>query len=105
MSRIIGIAGKYAGKSVVINSGDSVMFGRDEVTCRILFSESTKGISRHHCVVRYLPQTNMFLINDIGSTYGTFLIDGTKIGPTPTAIKPGERFYLGSQSNMFEVGK
>lgn len=100
--QIVGIAGVYAGNLFPMNP-NGIMMGRDTVACQLVFPESTKGISRHHCVVRYLPETGMFVINDIGSSYGTFLINGTKSGSTPTAIKTGERFYLGSKSNMFEV--
>lgn len=99
---LIGITGEYAGKSFPIKI-NGIMLGRDNVACQIIFGSHAKGVSRHHCMIKYNADTSMFVINDIGSSYGTFLVSGTKIGSTPTAIKNGERFYLGSQSNMFEV--
>lgn len=103
MPKIIGIAGTYAGRNFDFNLGESVMIGRDEVACKIVFGTHSKGVSRHHCVVKYSSETGMFVIYDVGSSYGTFLMNGSKIGTTPTAIRNGERFYLGSPSIMFEV--
>ena len=46
----------------------------------------------------------MFIINDLGSTYGTYLMNGMRIpSGQPAALRPGERFYAGSQANVFEV--
>jgi pSer/pThr/pTyr-binding forkhead associated (FHA) protein len=99
---LIGIAGMYAGKNIPMNT-TQVMFGRDPVSCQIIFPDGTQGVSRHHCVIRFNSESRMFVIHDVGSSHGTFLLNGTKVGSTPMAINSGERFYLGSQSNMFEV--
>ena len=71
---------------------------------RIIVQDTAPGISRHHCQVNFNPQTGMFIINDLGSTYGTYLMNGMRIpSGQPAALRPGERFYAGSQANVFEV--
>ena len=100
---IVGISGEFAGRSVQLLPGGT-MIGRDSVACQIALSASAPGISRHHCQVNYNPQTGLFIINDLGSTYGTYLMNGMRIpSGQPAALRPGERFYAGSQANVFEV--
>lgn len=100
---IVGISGEFAGRSVQLLPGGT-MIGRDSVACQIALSASAPGISRHHCQVNFNPQTGMFIINDLGSTYGTYLMNGIRIpSGQPAALRPGERFYAGSQANVFEV--
>lgn len=100
---LVGISGEFAGKSFPIPQ-NGIMLGRDNVACQIIFSNNAQGVSRHHCMVQFNPQTNMFVVNDMGSSYGTYSSMGTKImSGQPLALKPGERFYLGTQINMFEV--
>lgn len=100
---IVGISGEFAGRVVQL-SPNGTMIGRDNVACQIVLSASAQGVSRHHCQVNYNPQTGMFIVNDLGSTYGTFLMNGMRIkSGQPVALRPGERFYAGSQANVFEV--
>ena len=41
---------------------------------------------------------------DRGSTYGTYLADGTRLGPNqPYALRPGTEFYIGTKENVFRV--
>lgn len=100
---IVGISGEFAGRVVQL-SPNGTMIGRDNVACQIVLSASAQGVSRHHCQVNYNPQTGMFIVNDLGSTYGTYLMNGMRIkSGQPVALRPGERFYTGSQANVFEV--
>jgi len=100
---LVGISGEFAGKRFLIPQS-GIMLGRDNVACQIIFSNSAKGVSRHHCMVQFNTQTNMFVINDMGSSYGTFSDNGIKItSGQPLALKSGEKFYLGSRTCMFEV--
>lgn len=100
---IVGISGEFAGKAFPMSS-NGILMGRDNVSCQIVFSPTTQGISRHHCQVNYNQQSRMFIINDVGSTYGTYTMNGVRIqSGQPMALSVGERFYLGSKSNIFEV--
>ncbi|MBS7008431.1 RDD family protein [Anaerostipes sp.] len=101
--QVVGISGEFAGQSAGISAA-GVMIGRDPVACRIALSASSPGVSRHHCQVDYNLQTGMFIVNDLGSTYGTYLMDGTKLtSGQPAALRAGERFCVGSRANIFEV--
>lgn len=101
--QIIGITGQFAGKAYNLPS-QGAMFGRDAASCEFVFLESTQGISRNHCKIAFNPQTNMFVLYDLGSSYGTFLSNGTKVlQGQPVALRYGEEFYLASRANLFRV--
>lgn len=100
---VICIRGNFAGKAFNINQ-QGITFGRDANICEFAFPESTKGISRLHCKLLFNPQTQMFVLYDLGSSYGTFLENGTRIiQDHPIALRSGEGFYLASQANFFRV--
>ncbi|MFR3907208.1 MAG: FHA domain-containing protein, partial [Christensenellales bacterium] len=53
------------------------------------------GISKVHCVVR--RESFGIVIEDLGSTYGTFLENGMKLEPnSPLAAGNRCEFYLGN---------
>lgn len=44
------------------------------------------------------------LLMDLGSTYGTFLSDGTKLEPNkPYYLNYGQSFYLVDPANTFRI--
>ena len=78
-----------------------ILIGR-ESDCGIRFFGAAPGVSRHHCSIR-MGSSGPTLV-DLGSSYGSYLADGTKIPPHyPMPIRPGSRFYLGSSQNLFEL--
>ncbi len=80
---------------------EGLMFGRDS-DCAVRFSPDTRGISRHHCAIRW--QQGIPVLVDLNSAYGTFLGDGRKLPPSyPTAVAAGSRFYLAAPSNLFQI--
>lgn len=101
--KVTGISGEKAGMSFLIaNTG--TMIGRDPTVCHIIMRKSA-GVSRIHCFITYNNANGTYVISDRNSTYGTFTESGQKIMPgNSIALKHGERFYLGSPQNMFEVG-
>ncbi|HWT74387.1 MAG TPA: RDD family protein [Mobilitalea sp.] len=100
---VVCISGPCAGKAFNIPQ-QGITFGRDSNLCEIAFSENTKGISRIHCKVLFNYQTQMFVLYDMGSSYGTFLENGTKVlQDQPVALSSGQGFYLASNSNFFRV--
>jgi len=99
---IIGISGEKAGMRFALR-GNGVMIGRDPAVCQLVMRKSN-GISKLHCYVSYNPASRMYIISDRGSRYGTYTERGERITPDKSiALKSGERFYLGSRNNMFEV--
>lgn len=98
------LSGEFAGAIFSVGSG-GLTLGRNPVSCQIVFHKNSRGISQQHCFVTYNPQTGLYVINDLGSTYGTFSIEKGQIKKgIPAVLAPGDRFYLGKRENLFEVG-
>ncbi len=101
--QIIGISGQFAGRAFPIAPQGS-MLGTDPASCDFVFPRGTPGISRNHCKIQYNPQTQMFILYDLGSSYGTFLGNGARVVQgQPMALRPGDDFYLASQATLFRV--
>ncbi|MCD8365210.1 MAG: FHA domain-containing protein [Clostridiales bacterium] len=94
------LSGPLKGRSYNIGR-NGMQFGRD-VDCAVRFPNDTKGISRHHCAIRW--QQGVLVLVDMGSTYGTFQGDGRQLPQNyPVTIAPGSRFYLADPSNLFQI--
>ncbi|MFR5876183.1 MAG: RDD family protein [Eubacterium sp.] len=107
---------QLSGEPVIIGKGSSfnnvvfsvpsggILLGRDPVSCQIVFSSKEPAVSRIHCSVRFNRQTESFLVQDSGSSFGTFFSNGKEIKRNQIAmLLPGDSFYLGSKKNMFQV--
>ncbi|MZP29823.1 FHA domain-containing protein [Heliobacterium undosum] len=98
-----GITGEYAGSVLELREGTLTM-GRDPKTCQLVFSPESKDVGRMHCTVRYENANQNFLLEDANSVNGTFLISGERLVPRePRRLRSGDRFYLSTQKNLFEV--
>ena len=96
-----GVSGAFAGQRFAVNK--KLLFGRDSSACAVAFPLDTAGISGIHCEIT-VDGTTAYL-RDLGSSFGTFLANGTKLAPkTPVRIATGDRFYLASADNTFEFG-
>lgn len=94
------LAGPLKGQSYNVGR-EGLIFGRD-MDCTVHFPAETRGISRHHCALRW--QQGVPVLVDLGSAYGTFLGDGKQLPRNyPTAIGPGTRFYLATPANLFQI--
>lgn len=77
-----------------------VQVGRDSATCRLVFREDTPGVSSRHCQIYFDEQNQVFVVTDLGSTYGTFLAGGQRIAPeSPVKLPPKSSIYLGEPDN------
>lgn len=84
---------------------NGVLMGRDSNVADITFPQDASGISRTHCSVRYNEQTELFILEDLCSSYGTYTESGEKVPPHKIKIlENNEKFYLAQNSNMFCVG-
>ena len=94
------LSGPMSGRTYRLGTG-GILIGR-ESDCGIRFFGNAPGVSRHHCSVRI--QHGRPALVDLGSSYGSYLADGTKLPPNyPMPIHPGSKFYLGSSKNLFEL--
>lgn len=101
--KLVGVAGRHAGQAFLIGP-QGLLMGRDQSACDFVFDNNTNGISRTHCKVEYNPQTGMFILYDLGSSYGTFLGNGVRVPQgQPMALRSGDQFYLADRSCMFMV--
>lgn len=101
--KLLGVAGRYAGQAYLIGP-QGLMMGRDQSACDFVFDGSASGISRTHCKIQYNPQTGMFILYDLGSSYGTYLGNGMRVPQgQPMALSAGEQFYLADRGCMFMV--
>lgn len=96
-----GVAGYYAGSSVPLEG--PLILGRDQQQANVVFPPNLTGISKLHCRVAR-TQDGQVTLEDLGSSNGTFLASGLPCrAGQPVTLAPGDRFYLGSISNMFEI--
>jgi hypothetical protein len=97
------IAGQYAGKSFSLDAGPSVL-GRDHHTANLVFEDDADNISKRHCMVSWDAARQTFVLEDLGSTNGTFLATGERLTPgQPRDVAAGGRFFIGDLRNQFEV--
>lgn len=101
--RLICVNGPFAGMIYSVPSG-GLIIGRDSISCQVILPSSQKNVSRVHCLLTYNPMSKMFVLSDHNSSLGTFLNNGTRVMYSkPVALKSGDRFYLASRDNLFEV--
>lgn len=100
LPQIIGKSGYFTSKKFSVK--DKLIIGRDPKRAKIIFPDKTKGVSAVHMEIRNIDGS--LQIVDLGSTYGTFLSDGTKLNSTvPYVVNKGDEFYLGAKENRFQV--
>lgn len=96
--RLLCTQGEYANATIPLDGG-GLIIGRDAGRCGLVL-HSTE-ISRMHARVSFTPGTGQFLIEDLGSTNGTF------VGPDKikgaTTVQPGQNFHLGQSGAAFTV--
>ena len=99
-----GLAGFYAGASIPLESRPWI-FGRDHQVANLVFPDEMGQISKRHCQLSLDSQSGAVTLEDLWSSNGTFLDSGEKIEPGhPRTLRAGERFYLASRDNLFEIG-
>lgn len=83
---------------------EPLTIGRDPRTCQLVFPANMTDIGRKHCILRFDQRVQTFLLEDCGSTNGTFLRTGERIDPGRLQrLQPGDRFYLSNPMTTFEV--
>ncbi len=99
-----GVQGQYAGKSFPLDTGPSVL-GRDQRAANMVFAAEAHSISKRHCMVSWDAGRRTFVIQDLGSTNGTFLATGERLTAGQSRdLAAGARFFIGDLRNQFEVG-
>ena len=97
---LTGLSGYFEGKAFSVES--QIRLGRDSNVCAAAFPVDQPGISGCHCQI--VLENNAVYLKDLGSSFGTFMADGTKLtAQLPVKLKDGDRFYLADAANLFEI--
>ena len=96
---VTGLTGPLTGRRFPLDR--NLRIGRNAGN-DIAFPEGTPGISGSHCML--IPQGNMVYLADLGSSYGTFLDNGSRLAPQEKhPLKKGDVFYLASRKQSFRI--
>ena len=94
---------QHAGKAFYI-TGKPTVIGRNTTDCAIAYEMGTPGVSGKHCTLSYDGLLEQFTLTDIGSSFGTFLGNGTKLTPNvPVKLNAGDSFYVGDKANVITL--
>lgn len=100
---LCGVDGEFAGASFRVN-GEDLLIGRDASTCQVVFPMEIGEVSRRHCTLRFDEETRTFVLEDLGSSNGTFLDGGERLQPGKRyTLRSGDRFALSGEKHRFEV--
>lgn len=98
--RVVGLAGHYAGRRFAVDR--PLRLGRNSAKTDLSFPENTAGVSGVHCMLT--PVDNGVALQDLNSTYGTFLGDGTRVMPDQSVVLThGMEFYLGGRAQLLKI--
>lgn len=99
---IVGVNG-YFNNQIFEIGVSQITIGRDPNFCQLVYPMKTDDISRRHCSIKYNEVNQTFIIEDYSSN-GTFLKSGERLKNGQSYhLRSGDRFYLSSPENMFEV--
>ncbi len=99
---MVGVNGYFNNQVIELGAGQ-ITIGRDPNFCQLVYPMNTVDISRRHCSIKYNELSQIFILEDYSSN-GTFLQTGERLKAGQTYhLRSGDRFYLTSSQNMFEV--
>jgi hypothetical protein len=97
--RLQSVRGTFGRKRFALEG--HVVVGVDPSQCNLVYPKGTRGISRKH--LELLVQNGNVYIEDLGSTYGTFL-NGRKLEPHQwMMLHKGDSFWLATESECFVI--
>lgn len=97
--RLVGTEGYFAGKRIALDH--ELKLGRNP-NSDLDYPTDTPGISSTHCLLT--PREDCVLLTDLGSTYGTYLANGTRLTPHQSvSLQSGDKFYLADPRQSFVI--
>ena len=99
--RVQGISGQFAGRRFAIPG--QLRIGRDPSRNDLVYPAESQGISGVHCVL--VADGGRLLMQDLGSTYGTFVGGNRLAANSPVELRVGDRFSLGSDRETYVVAR
>lgn len=96
---VLGTGGVQDGKRFA--PAPELRMGRNPQSCNVVYPSDCPGVSGTHCSV--VLRDGSLWIEDLGSSYGTF-VDGKKLEKgTPVKLELNSVFWLGERANSFKV--
>ncbi len=96
------VAGPFAGQKIPLSSKPCVI-GRDAAVSNLVFPHDATQVSKRHCQLT-CDAGGEVILEDSWSSNGTFTASGQRIAAGQGhQLQAGEKFYLGSRENLFEV--
>jgi len=96
---LVGLDGSFAGRRFPIR--DCITMGRANKNT-LVFPQDAPGVSSSHCSLSH-TETGVVIV-DLGSTYGTYTANGSKLIPNQkTMLRKGDIFYIGTRNNSFRI--
>lgn len=99
--RLVGVNGQFAGRRFAVP--ERVCIGADPSRNHLVFERGTQGISRRHCEL--ILKGNTLYLQDVGSSFGTFLNGQKLTAGQPVAVKVGDVFTLASDQVSFRIDR
>lgn len=99
------LSGAMAGAVFPISG--TVLLGRDPAACAIVYPRNAPGVSAKHCSIT--SQGNGILLMDLGSSYGTMVVEGNngsmrRLQPNASQfLTSGQVFCVGGRENAYQV--
>lgn len=101
--KLIGLEGIYTGNMISVM--EPLTLGRRTDLCNLIFPIDTPGVSGLHCQIYWEEEKDGCILRDLGSTYGTRLLNGKLIERNQDyLLKEGEGFIIGDD-NIFAISK
>ena len=97
--RIQGVSGLFAGRRFAI--AGQLRIGRDPSRNDLVYPADSQGVSGVHCVL--FMNGGRLLLQDLGSTYGTFVGGNRLAANAPVELRIGDRICLGSEREVFVI--
>lgn len=99
--RLVGLEGYYKGKEIPVKS--TVIMGRREDACTVIFPAYMPGVSGVHLSIRWDEARKMCVLRDLNSTYGIRNLGGVLFERgVDIYLTEGEGFIVGDD-NIFAI--
>lgn len=91
------LSGEYAGGKFMVSG--KLVIGHDASKANVVLSDKT--ISKTHCIIKYVPETDTYTVKDV-SKNGTFFADGKKLAKNFEMQVPRlTEIYMGEKKERF----
>ncbi len=90
-------SGVYVGNTFPLTD-EPLLLGRDSSRCGVVFPPDASGVSRVHCEIRANAAARCIVVRDVGSRYGTQIVEGTLLREGQEQMLPvGAGFLIGKE--------